>query len=152
MFKVEQYQHIRELYTAKGYSQRQIAKILGISRNTVRKYCQGACLPFEKSSRKRQPSVMTPKIMNFIKECLKMDEEEGLPKQSHTAKRIYDRIVKELGFNSVCNSRNTLCISGHPCKSASTLLRWSTSLKILPTIETIDLISLSLLCFLMWHL
>lgn len=96
MFKVEQYQHIRELYTVKGYSQRQIAKILGISRNTVRKYCQGACLPFEKSSRKRQPSVMTPKIMNFIKECLKMDEEEGLPKQSHTAKRIYDRLVKEL--------------------------------------------------------
>ncbi len=82
MIKVDQYQHIRELYSVKGYSQRKIAKTLGISRNTVRKYCQGAQLPFEKSSRKRQPSVMTPKVVNFIKECLKMDEEEGLPSEA----------------------------------------------------------------------
>ncbi|HCX59253.1 MAG TPA: hypothetical protein DG355_01165, partial [Candidatus Cloacimonas sp.] len=35
MIKVDQYQLIRELYAVKGVSQREIARRLGISRNTV---------------------------------------------------------------------------------------------------------------------
>jgi len=37
-------------------------------------------------------------MVEFIEECLNEDEREGLKKQKHTAKRIYDRLVAEKGF------------------------------------------------------
>ncbi len=98
MIKVDQYQLIRELYAVKGVSQREIARRLGISRNTVKKYCTGENLPFEKSTRERQRTVVTPEVEKFILGCFQQDEEDGVPKQEHTAKRIYDRLVKECDF------------------------------------------------------
>lgn len=80
-----------------GQSQRGIARALGISRNTVRKYWEGARLPGEKIERPREASVMTPEVTAFIDSCLQSDEESP-GKQRHTAKRIYDRLVEEMHF------------------------------------------------------
>jgi transposase len=33
-----------------------------------------------------------------LRGCFEQDEEDGVPKQEHTAKRIYDRLVKECDF------------------------------------------------------
>ena len=91
------YSQIREAYIS-GESQRSIAKRLGVSRPTVKKYCGGAIMPGVRKEYLRSPSVVTPQVENFIRMCLEADKEEGLRKQSHTAKRIYDRLVSEMGF------------------------------------------------------
>ena len=91
------YSQIREAYIS-GESQRSIAKRLGVSRPTVKKYCEGAIMPGVRKEYLRAPSVVTPQVENFIRMCLETDKEEGLRKQSHTAKRIYDRLVSEMGF------------------------------------------------------
>ncbi|MBO8158451.1 MAG: IS21 family transposase [Thermosyntropha sp.] len=95
---MDQYKLIRELYVIEGLSQRQIAKTLGISRNTVRRYCNGNNLPGERKNSKRKPSVVTPEIRAFIQDCLDEDKKEDVKKQKHTAKKIYDRLTEELGF------------------------------------------------------
>lgn len=91
------YDEIRKRYLA-GESQRHIAHTLGISRNTVAKYCEGASVPWERKTPERVSTVLTDETVAFIRKCLEEDAAEGLKKQQHTAKRIYDRLVEELGF------------------------------------------------------
>ncbi len=94
---MKDYEEIRKRYLA-GESQRKIAKILGISRNTVAKYCEGAAVPWERKTPERMSTVLTDETIGFIRSCLEEDGKEGLKKQRHTAKRIYDRLVEETGF------------------------------------------------------
>lgn len=94
---VDIYKEIRQR-RLKGESQRGIARALGISRNTVKKYMEGERLPGERIERPREASVLTPEVTAFIEACLRSDEESP-GKQHHTAKRIYDRLVEETGFS-----------------------------------------------------
>ena len=80
-----------------GMSQRQIAASLQISRNTVKKYWDGDRVPWERKAYSREPSVLTEEVMAFVRHCLEEDAHSP-KKQHHTAKRIYDRLVEELGF------------------------------------------------------
>lgn len=96
---VEIYDRIRKMYQQEGYSKREIARQLKISRNTVTKYCDGSQVPWErKSYESRQRTVLTDDVIAFIKHCLWLDEIEGTTKQKHTAARIYNRLVEELDF------------------------------------------------------
>lgn len=95
---VENYAEIRQRHNA-GESKRSIARALGVSRNTVDKYCAGETVPWERKKYSERPSkVMNQEAMHFIRDCLAEDEREGLCKQTHTAKRIYDRLIEECGF------------------------------------------------------
>lgn len=94
---VKDYRQIRQMYLS-GISQRDIARQQHISRNTVAKYCEGYCVPWERKVPERESSVLTDEITWFIEACLSEDEKERLKKQTHTAKRIYDRLVAEKGF------------------------------------------------------
>lgn len=94
---MQDYNEIRKRFLA-GESQRHIAKALGISRNTVAKYCEGAAVPWERKTPERESTILTDEAVAFIRACLDEDEAEGLKKQRHTAKRIYDRLVAETGF------------------------------------------------------
>lgn len=91
------YKHIRQLYAVEGVSKREIARRLGISRNTVSKYCEGAALPWERKETERNAPVMTSEVEAFIHECLEEDK-EAPRKQRHTSLRIYERLRDELGF------------------------------------------------------
>lgn len=97
--EVELYEKIRHLHEHDGMSQRAIAKNLSISRNTVKKYFDGSHVPWERQGRSgRHRHVITDDVETFIQECFDQDDEEGVKKQKHTAKRIYDRLVEEKGF------------------------------------------------------
>jgi transposase len=82
-----------------GLSQRQIAERLHISRNTVKKYCEGNNVPWERKEYVRASSVVNNDVQQFIATCLQEDADEGIKKQQHTAKHIYDRLVDECGFS-----------------------------------------------------
>ena len=97
VIKLEDYAEIRRLFNS-GTSKRAIAKKLGISRNTVDKYCQGDTAPWNKKAYNRQSTIISDEVMDFIKRCLEEDEREGIRKQKHTAKRIFDRLVDECNF------------------------------------------------------
>lgn len=95
---VEDYEQIRKLWL-QGVSQRQIAKRMHISRNTVKKFCAGEAVPWERKAYSRNGSVITEEVEAFILECLEAAKNEDAPKkQRHiTAKRIFDMLV-ERGF------------------------------------------------------
>ena len=95
--EMDLYYQIRSRYND-GDSIRSIAKSLGISRQTVKKYCQGNTHPDVRKPYHREPEVVTQDVIDFVRACLKEDQEENLSKQWHTAKRIYDRLVFEKGF------------------------------------------------------
>lgn len=94
---VKDYDQIRKMYLS-GISQREIAKQLHISRNTVAKYCRGNAVPWERKIPERESLVLTEKVVTFIKACLEEDEREGVAKQTHTARQIFNRLVAEEGF------------------------------------------------------
>lgn len=94
---VEIYKQIRRM-RLDGMSQRQIAAVLHISRNTVKKYWEGNCVPWERKEYSREPGVLTEDVVAFVGQCVDEDSQCGSKKQHHTAKRIYDRLVAERGF------------------------------------------------------
>ena len=94
---LEIYQEVRRM-ALDGFSQRQIAKTLHISRNTVKKYYKGDTMPDNRKEYKRNASVLQVDVVNFVKRCLETDAAVGLRKQHHTAKRIYDRLVDRYNF------------------------------------------------------
>ncbi len=94
---MQDYDEIRRRYLS-GESQRHIAKTMGISRNTVKKYCEGNAVPWDRKTPVRESTVLTDETIAFIQKCLDDDAREGLKKQKHTSKRIYDRLVTETGF------------------------------------------------------
>lgn len=98
MIGMDQYKNIRYLWAVEGLSQRAIANMLGISRNTVRRYCLGEVLPWEKRPQKeRQKKVITEEVKEFVNQCFEQDK-TAPKKQHHTAKRIYERLKQEKGF------------------------------------------------------
>lgn len=104
--EVDLYKRIRYLHEHEGKSQREIARVLGVSRNTVKKYYEGSQVPWERQGISgRSPFVVTDEVINFIKECFAHDEFENISKQKHTAKRIYDRLVEEKEF---CGGESTI--------------------------------------------
>jgi len=94
---VDTYSAIRTRYSD-GESIRSIAKDLGVSRQTVKKYCEGATHPKVRKNYQREPEIITDNIKTFILGCFKEDENENLKKQKHSAKKIYDRLVAEKKF------------------------------------------------------
>lgn len=80
---------------ARGTSARQIAKELGVSRNTVAKYV--AQEDFSPKPMAHSPRSIVDEYAHIITGWL-IDDLRQPKKQRHTGRRVYDRLVAEHGF------------------------------------------------------
>ena len=92
------YKEIHRLQLEGVTSQRTAAKRLGISRNKVKKYLEGDNVPWDHKPYNRDVIVMTPAVVEFVKDCLDEDDAFNIKRQQHTARRIYQRLVEERSF------------------------------------------------------
>lgn len=89
---------VRKAHLREGKSKRQIARELGIHRDTVTRlleYEAGKPPRYCLSKAKNKP--ITGRYLGIIEAWLKADE-SAPPKQRHTAQRIWDRLREEYGF------------------------------------------------------
>jgi transposase len=96
MLQMVNYEFIRKQHILLGKSIRQISRETGYSRQTIRKVLHSTEIPKYKLSRSKTKPVMAlyePIILEWLHQ-----DEQAPPKQRHTAKRIYERLVEEYEF------------------------------------------------------
>lgn len=90
----EKYRLIRRLYAVDGLSQRQIALQLGISRDSVKKYCEGKTIPQKRQERLVEKSelrvVLEAEIIRLISE-----NKDAPKKQRLNAKIIWENLIDD---------------------------------------------------------
>lgn len=104
MIRMVQIEYIKKLYYKEGKSQREIAKMLGHSRNTISKYLEKDVFtePKYNLTVEKASPVLGP-FKPIIDKWL--EEDEQMPKkQRHTGARIYQRLVEEYGFTGGCST------------------------------------------------
>ena len=93
---MDEYEFIRTGYRVYGKNISELSRITGHSRNTIKKAIRGE--PWGYKERKHQAFPVLGPYMGVIDRWLEGDR--GQPKkQRHTARRIYNRLVEEYGFN-----------------------------------------------------
>jgi transposase len=100
MFAVGSYAAVRHFVFVEGNSQREAAKVFGLSRETISKMCQFSPPP----GYTRTKPVAKPKLgplLPVIDAILAADRIAPV-KQRHSAKRIFERLRDEHGFGGGC--------------------------------------------------
>ena len=97
MYAVETYAAVRRFVLVQGNSRREAARVFGISRTTVEKMCAYSAPPgYQRTKRPAKPKL--DPFITLIDAILKADA-EAPKKQRHTAKRIFERIRDEHGYD-----------------------------------------------------
>ena len=97
MYQVESYLRVRRAEMVEGMSIREASRAFGLHRDTVRKMLAYSVPP----GYRRQSPPRRPKLEPFtgvIDRILK-DDHKVSKKQRHTAKRIFERLREEYGFD-----------------------------------------------------
>jgi predicted transcriptional regulator len=100
-----------------GVPRSRIARELGVSRNTVAKYADMPDMSPEPPLARRRARPATDGLSRWIDAILEADL--SVPgKQRHTAKRVYDRAVDEMGYEGSYSSirRYVAAWRGEPCQ------------------------------------
>jgi len=96
MITVEKKEQIRRAHYIEGKSIRQIQRETGYHRRTIRNVLEDGDVPKYTLSKTRPSPVLDP-VKPIIDRWLTEDQGRP-PKQRHTAKRIYERLTTEYGF------------------------------------------------------
>ncbi|GAY20395.1 MULTISPECIES: IS21 family transposase [Sphingobium] len=96
MFAVESYAAVRRFVFVEGNSQREAAKVFGLSRETIAKMCRFSLPP----GYTRSKPVAKPKLGSLLPVIDRILAEDYVAplKQRHTAKRIFERLRDEHGY------------------------------------------------------
>src|SRR5215211_4365747 len=96
MYAVEVYATVRQLVFVEGLSRREVARRLGLSRDTVGKMCRFS----EPPGYVRTKPVERPKLGPLVGaiDAILAADRSAPAKQRHTAKRIWQRLRDEHGF------------------------------------------------------
>src|SRR6516165_1187360 len=97
MFAVEVYAAVRHFVFVEGNSRREAARVFGLSRETVLKMCRFSLPPGYTRTRPVTKPKLGP-LLAVIDAILEADR-TGPVKQRHTAKRIFERLRDEHGFD-----------------------------------------------------
>ena len=96
MFAVEVYAAVRRYVQLDGNSQRDAARVFGLSRDTISKMCRFSIPPgYTRSKPVAKPKLGT--LLPVIDAILEADRTAPV-KQRHTAKRIFERLRDEHGY------------------------------------------------------
>ena len=97
MYKVDVYLRVRRAVMVEGMSIREASRVFGLHRDTVRKMLSYSVPP----GYRRQTAPRKPKLENYTGIIDRMlDDDHQVPrKQRHTAKRIFERLRDEYGFD-----------------------------------------------------
>lgn len=90
---IDTYKMIRKLYAVDGLSQRKIAKQLGISRKTVKKYCDGSAFPGVRKEYLMEKGPLRVAIEKEIKQIIE-DNKDAPSKQKLNAKILWQMMIK----------------------------------------------------------
>jgi len=96
MYSVELYVRVRRAVMVEGRSSREVSRLFGIHRSTVKKMCQYSSPPGYQRSREPVSLKLKP-FMGVIDAILEADQSVH-KKQRHTAVRIWERLKAEHGF------------------------------------------------------
>jgi len=102
MLTVDDYERIRREVLVEGKSQREVARELGHSRNTVKKALELIVPPGYR--RNKEPSRPSIDPVSPIIDAWMEDDKKRRRKQRHTAKRIYERLRDEHEFTGSYSS------------------------------------------------
>jgi predicted transcriptional regulator len=78
----------QKIWAVEGLSKREIARRLGVSRNTVKRYCEGGHVPWERKKSPHKSPVITEEVIEFVRNCLEGDS-KAPRKQRYTSHRIF---------------------------------------------------------------
>lgn len=81
----------------RGASIREVSRLMGWSRQTIRKVLESPAGPPAYNLSSPRPSPVMGPYLEIVEKWL-ADDETAPRKQRHTARRIYDRLVEEHGF------------------------------------------------------
>src|SRR6266540_2609509 len=98
MIKVDTYKYIKDLHVKERKSIRQIAREVGLSRQTIRKVLYGSVEEVTTYKRKAEPSApLRSQFEPIIKEWL-INDQTSPRKQRHNSQRIFERLQEEHEF------------------------------------------------------
>ena len=97
MYKVDAYLRVRRAVMVEGMSIREASRVFGLHRDTVRKMLAYSVPP----GYRRQIAPRKPKLQSFtgVIDRILEDDHHAPRKQRHTAKRIFERLRDEYGFD-----------------------------------------------------